>query len=48
MTELAARIGRLNDVLCTVNMLNWDARKQMPAGGAETRGQQMVVSQSLL
>ena len=42
MTELAVRVGRLNDVLCTVNMLNWDARTQMAAGGAETRGQQIA------
>ncbi|WP_182911565.1 carboxypeptidase M32 [Paracoccus sp. JM45] len=42
MTELAMRVGRLNDVLCTVNILNWDARTQMAAGGAETRGQQIA------
>ncbi|WP_265499682.1 carboxypeptidase M32 [Paracoccus beibuensis] len=41
-TDLHVRIGRLNDVLCTVNMLNWDARTQMPSGGAETRGQQVA------
>lgn len=40
--DLNARIGRLNDVLCAVNTLNWDARTQMPAGGAETRGQQIA------
>jgi carboxypeptidase Taq len=41
-TDLQARIGRLNDVLCTVNLLNWDARTQMPAGGAQTRGHQVA------
>ncbi|WP_411840427.1 carboxypeptidase M32 [Paracoccus sp. ME4] len=40
--DLHARIGQLNDVLCTVNMLNWDARTQMPPGGAETRGHQVA------
>ena len=40
--DLKARIGRLNDVLCAVNMLNWDARTQMPAGGAQTRGHQVA------
>ncbi|MCX7561603.1 carboxypeptidase M32 [Sulfitobacter sp. F26204] len=41
-TDLNTRIGRLNDVLCAVNTLNWDARTQMPAMGAETRGQQVA------
>jgi carboxypeptidase Taq len=40
--DLSTRIGRLNDVLCAVNTLNWDARTQMPDGGAETRGQQIA------
>lgn len=40
--DLQTRIGRLNDVLCTVNLLNWDARTQMAAGGAQTRGHQVA------
>ncbi|TJZ89461.1 carboxypeptidase M32 [Paracoccus gahaiensis] len=40
--DLQTRIGRLNDVLCTVNILNWDARTQMASGGAETRGHQVA------
>jgi carboxypeptidase Taq len=40
--DLKARVGRLNDVLCAVNTLNWDARTQMPEGGAQTRGQQIA------
>ena len=40
--DLNARVGRLNDVLCAVNTLNWDARTQMPDGGAETRGHQVA------
>ena len=39
---LQARIAEINDLLNTINILNWDARTQMPAGGAETRGQQMA------
>jgi carboxypeptidase Taq len=39
---LSERVSRLNDVLCAVNTLNWDARTQMPTGGAETRGQQIA------
>ncbi|WP_223427401.1 carboxypeptidase M32 [Tateyamaria pelophila] len=42
MSDLAERVARLNDVLCTVNTLNWDARTQMPVGGAETRGHQVA------
>ncbi|MCI2393876.1 carboxypeptidase M32 [Aliiroseovarius sediminis] len=40
--DLSIRVGRLNDVLCTVNLLNWDARTQMPSDGAETRGHQVA------
>ncbi len=42
MSELSARVARLNDVLCAVNALNWDARTMMPPGGAETRGHQIA------
>ncbi len=42
MEELSERIARVNDLLCAVNTLNWDARTQMPAGGATTRGQQIA------
>jgi carboxypeptidase Taq len=35
-------IGRLNDVLCAINLLNWDARTQMPTSGAGTRGRQIA------
>ncbi len=42
MSDLATRVARLNDVLCAVNTLNWDARTQMPSGGAETRGHQVA------
>lgn len=35
-------IGRLNDVLCAINLLGWDARTQMPAGAAQMRGAQVA------
>lgn len=36
------QIARINDVLCTVNLLGWDARTMMPPGGIEARGQQVA------
>ncbi len=43
----AAGIGRINDLLCTVNLLSWDARTMMPAGGVESRGAQVATLTSL-
>ena len=34
-------IAQINDLCCVINLLNWDARTQMPVGGNETRGRQM-------
>ena len=42
MTDFNTHIARINDVLCAVNALEWDARVMMPAGGAETRGHQIA------
>ncbi|MGV8953925.1 MAG: carboxypeptidase M32, partial [Cypionkella sp.] len=36
------QIARINDVLCTVNLMGWDARTMMPAGGVEARGFQVA------
>jgi carboxypeptidase Taq len=36
-----AAMAQVNDLLSVVNLLNWDARTQMPAGGVVTRGQQV-------
>src|SRR5688572_31885216 len=33
-------MGRVNDVLNAKSILSWDARTQMPPGGAETRAKQ--------
>jgi carboxypeptidase Taq len=34
-------IAQINDLCCVINLLNWDARTQMPTGGNESRGRQM-------
>ena len=45
--NFCAQIGRINDILCTVNLLSWDARTVMPPGGAEARGRQIATLTSL-
>jgi carboxypeptidase Taq len=35
-------MGRVNDLLNTQSILNWDARTMMPEGGHETRGKQLA------
>lgn len=37
-----AEIARVNDVLCTVNLLTWDSRTMMPPGGLEARSKQIA------
>jgi carboxypeptidase Taq len=39
---LDERIGTINDLLTTVNLLVWDSRTMMPAGGAAARGRQIA------
>lgn len=39
--QFETEIARVNDILSVVNLLSWDARTQMPAGGVATRGQQV-------
>ena len=39
---LNERIGAINDLLTTVNLLVWDSRTMMPAGGAAARGRQIA------
>ena len=39
--ELAEETARLNDLLCTMNLLSWDARTHMPPGGNAARGHQV-------
>ena len=45
--SFSERVARLNDILCTVNVLRWDARVMMPAGGALSRGHQIATLQGL-
>ncbi|MBI1170452.1 carboxypeptidase M32 [bacterium] len=40
-------IGRINDILCSVNLLSWDARTVMPHGGVDSRGRQIATLTSL-
>ena len=40
--QLQTLVAEINDLLNTINILNWDARTQMPPGGAETRGFQLA------
>lgn len=35
-------IARINDILCAVNLLTWDARTMMPPGGVDARGKQIA------
>jgi carboxypeptidase Taq len=35
-------IAGINDILCAVNLLTWDARTMMPAGGVDARGKQIA------
>lgn len=35
------RIARINDVLCTLNVLAWDSRTMMPDGGVDARAEQV-------
>jgi carboxypeptidase Taq len=39
---LGERIGTINDLLTTVNLLVWDSRTMMPVGGAAARGRQIA------
>ena len=41
------QIAKINDVLCTVNLMGWDARTMMPPGGVDARGQQIATLTAL-
>lgn len=40
--ELRLELSEVSDVLSALNLLNWDARTQMPSGGVGSRGQQIA------
>jgi carboxypeptidase Taq len=42
LVALNDRIGGVNDLLTTVNLLVWDSRTMMPAGGTPARGRQIA------
>jgi carboxypeptidase Taq len=42
LVALQECIAAVNDVLNATSLLTWDSRTMMPAGGAETRGQQIA------
>ncbi len=46
-TAFQTEIARINDILCSVNLLSWDARTVMPPGGVESRGHQIATLTSL-
>lgn len=45
--EFQTQISRINDILCTVNLLNWDARTVMPGGGVAARSHQVATLTSM-
>ena len=50
MTQTATFIQlatELNDLLCVINLLNWDARTQMPVGGSGSRAGQLATLSAL-
>ena len=44
---LTAQVAQISDILNAISVLTWDARTQMPPGGAETRGEQLATLSSL-
>lgn len=40
-------IARINDVLCAVNLMDWDSRTMMPPGGVDARGRQVATLTAL-
>ncbi|MBI5876534.1 MAG: carboxypeptidase M32 [Chloroflexi bacterium] len=40
--QFQRHIASINDLFNTINILNWDARTQMPPGGAQTRASQLA------
>jgi len=47
MNEFQQRSAELNDLLCVMNILTWDARTQMPGGGSTARAQQLATLSAL-
>jgi len=47
VSEFQQRSAEINDLLCILNLLTWDARTQMPAGGSLARAQQTATLSGL-
>ena len=45
--EFSDYIAQVSDILNAMNVLNWDARTQMPVGGSATRGYQLATLSGL-
>ncbi len=45
--DLTGQVAQVNDILNAISVLSWDARTQMPPGGAQTRGEQLATLASL-
>jgi len=46
-SQFEHEIGRINDILCAVNLLAWDARTMMPPGGVAARGMHVATLTNL-
>lgn len=40
--DFQAHMAQINDIICAVNLLGWDARTMMPPGGIDARGLQVA------
>jgi carboxypeptidase Taq len=40
--KFSARLGIVNDLLCSSSLLTWDSRTMMPSGAVEARGKQIA------
>ena len=40
--DFSARLGIVNDLLCSSSLLTWDSRTMMPSGAVEARGKQIA------
>lgn len=45
--DFQCRIARINDLLCTLNLLAWDSRTMMPPGGIDARAEQVTTLTTL-
>ena len=46
-SDFQTQIARINDIICTVNLLAWDSRTMMPPGGVDARGHQVTTLTAL-